>query len=58
MQWLARLCVRQPVLTWVMTLAILVVGIVCYGSLGLDRAARHGQILRRERALHVDRGQP
>ncbi len=37
MQWLARLCVRQPVLTWVMTLAILVVGIVGYGSLGLDQ---------------------
>jgi HAE1 family hydrophobic/amphiphilic exporter-1 len=36
-QWLARLCVRQPVLTWVMTLAILVVGIVGYGSLGLDQ---------------------
>ncbi len=37
MQWLARLCVRQPVLTWVMTMAILVVGIVGYGSLGLDQ---------------------
>ncbi|HEX4347421.1 MAG TPA: efflux RND transporter permease subunit, partial [Vicinamibacterales bacterium] len=37
MQWLARLCVRQPVLTWVLTMAILVVGIVGYGSLGLDQ---------------------
>jgi hydrophobic/amphiphilic exporter-1 (mainly G- bacteria), HAE1 family len=36
-QWLARLCVRQPVLTWVLTLAIMVVGIVGYGSLGLDQ---------------------
>jgi hydrophobe/amphiphile efflux-1 (HAE1) family protein len=37
MQWLASLCVRQPVLTWVLTLAIVVVGVVGYGSLGVDQ---------------------
>src|SRR5215471_62328 len=37
MQWLASLCVRQPVLTWVLTLAIVVLGVVGYGSLGVDQ---------------------
>jgi hydrophobe/amphiphile efflux-1 (HAE1) family protein len=37
MQWLASLCVKHPVLTWVLVLAIAVVGIVGYGSLGLDQ---------------------
>ena len=40
MQWLARLCIRQPVLTWVMMLAVVVVGVVGYGSLGLDQFPR------------------
>lgn len=37
MQWLASICIRHPVLTWVLMLAIVVVGIVGYGSLGLDQ---------------------
>lgn len=37
MQWLASLCIRQPVLTWVMMLAIMVVGGVGYTSLGVDQ---------------------
>jgi HAE1 family hydrophobic/amphiphilic exporter-1 len=37
MQWLASLCIRQPVLTWVLMLAIVVVGVVGYGSLGVDQ---------------------
>jgi hydrophobe/amphiphile efflux-1 (HAE1) family protein len=37
MQWLASLCIRQPVLTWVLMLAIVVVGGVGYGSLGVDQ---------------------
>jgi HAE1 family hydrophobic/amphiphilic exporter-1 len=37
MQWLARLCIRQPVLTWVMMLTIVVIGVVGYGNLGLDQ---------------------
>jgi len=37
MQWLASLCVRQPVLTWVMTLAIVVLGVAGYRSLGVDQ---------------------
>src|SRR5580692_11256820 len=36
MQWLAALCVRQPVLTWVLMLAVVVFGLVGYGSLGVD----------------------
>jgi HAE1 family hydrophobic/amphiphilic exporter-1 len=37
MQWLASLCIRQPVLTWVLMLAIVVVGGVGYRSLGVDQ---------------------
>jgi HAE1 family hydrophobic/amphiphilic exporter-1 len=37
MQWLASLCIKQPVFTWVLMLAILVVGIVGYGTLGVDQ---------------------
>ncbi len=37
MQWLASICIRHPVFTWVLMLAIVVVGIVGYGSLGLDQ---------------------
>ncbi|HXX66621.1 MAG TPA: efflux RND transporter permease subunit [Polyangiaceae bacterium] len=37
MQWLASICIRHPVLTWVLMLAIAVVGIVGYGYLGLDQ---------------------
>jgi hydrophobic/amphiphilic exporter-1 (mainly G- bacteria), HAE1 family len=37
MQWLASLCIRQPVLTWVLMLAIVVVGGVGYTSLGVDQ---------------------
>ncbi|HEY1692973.1 MAG TPA: efflux RND transporter permease subunit [Polyangiaceae bacterium] len=36
MQWLASLCVRQPVLTWVLMLTLVVFGLVGYGSLGVD----------------------
>jgi hydrophobic/amphiphilic exporter-1 (mainly G- bacteria), HAE1 family len=37
MQWLASLCIRQPVLTWVLMLATVVIGGVGYGSLGVDQ---------------------
>ena len=37
MQWLASVCIRHPVLTWVLMLAIVVVGVVGYSSLGLDQ---------------------
>src|ERR1700733_14679493 len=36
MQWLASLCIRQPVFTWVLVLAVLVVGGGGYGTLGVD----------------------
>jgi HAE1 family hydrophobic/amphiphilic exporter-1 len=36
MQWLAALCVRHPVFTWVLMATIVVVGLASYGSLGLD----------------------
>jgi hydrophobic/amphiphilic exporter-1 (mainly G- bacteria), HAE1 family len=36
MQWLASLCIRQPVLTWVLMLAVVVFGVVGYESLGVD----------------------
>ena len=36
MQWLASLCIRQPVLTWVLMLTVVVFGVVGYGSLGVD----------------------
>lgn len=37
MQWLARVCVRRPVFTWVLTLSLVVVGASSVGGLGLDR---------------------
>ena len=37
MQWLAALCIKHPVLTWVLMMAVAVVGIVGYESLGLDQ---------------------
>jgi len=37
MQWLASLCIRQPVLTWVLMLVFIVIGAFGYGSLGVDR---------------------
>jgi hydrophobe/amphiphile efflux-1 (HAE1) family protein len=37
MQWLASICIRHPVFTWVLMLAIVVIGFVGYGSLGLDQ---------------------
>ena len=37
MQWLARICVARPILTWVFMLIILVVGGVSYANLGLDK---------------------
>jgi hydrophobe/amphiphile efflux-1 (HAE1) family protein len=36
MQWLASLCIRQPVFTWVMMLVFVVVGAFGYFSLGVD----------------------
>ena len=36
MQWLASLCIRQPVLTWVLMLTVVVFGVVGYASLGVD----------------------
>jgi HAE1 family hydrophobic/amphiphilic exporter-1 len=37
MQWLASLCVRQPVLTWVLMLVFIVIGAFGYFSLGVDQ---------------------
>jgi HAE1 family hydrophobic/amphiphilic exporter-1 len=37
MQWLASLCIRQPVLTWVLMLVFIVVGAFGYFSLGVDQ---------------------
>ncbi len=37
MQWLASLCIRQPVLTWVLMLVFIVVGTFGYFSLGIDQ---------------------
>jgi hydrophobe/amphiphile efflux-1 (HAE1) family protein len=37
MQWLATLCIRQPVLTWVLMLLVVVVGGFGYVSLGVDQ---------------------
>ena len=37
MQWLASICVRRPVFATVLILAIVVVGIVGYRKLGVDR---------------------
>src|SRR3984885_2752342 len=36
MQWLAALCIRQPVLTWVLMLVFVVIGVFGYFSLGVD----------------------
>ncbi len=37
MQWLASLCIRQPVLTWVLMLVFIVIGAFGYFSLGVDQ---------------------
>jgi HAE1 family hydrophobic/amphiphilic exporter-1 len=37
MQWLASLCIRQPVLTWVLMLVFVVIGVFGYVSLGVDQ---------------------
>src|SRR6201985_1871100 len=37
MQWLAALCIKHPVLTWVLVMAVAVVGIVGDESLGPDQ---------------------
>ena len=37
MQWLASLCIRHPVFTWVLMLAFIVVGAFGYFSLGVDQ---------------------
>ncbi|MBL8605015.1 MAG: efflux RND transporter permease subunit [Myxococcales bacterium] len=37
MQWLAAVCVRRPVFTWVLMLALVVVGVASIRGLGVDR---------------------
>jgi len=37
MQWLASLCIRQPVLTWVLMLVFIVIGAFGYFTLGVDQ---------------------
>lgn len=37
MQWLASLCIRNPVLTWVLMLVFIVIGVFGYSSLGVDQ---------------------
>ncbi len=37
MQWLAAICVRRPVFTWVLVLALAVIGFASYSGLGVDR---------------------
>jgi HAE1 family hydrophobic/amphiphilic exporter-1 len=37
MQWLAAVCVRRPVFTWVLILSLIVVGIASMMGLGVDR---------------------
>jgi hydrophobe/amphiphile efflux-1 (HAE1) family protein len=37
MQWLASLCIRQPVFTWVLMLVFIVIGVFGYFSLGVDQ---------------------
>lgn len=37
MQWLAAICVRRPVFTWVLTLSLVVVGGASFFGLGVDR---------------------
>jgi hydrophobic/amphiphilic exporter-1 (mainly G- bacteria), HAE1 family len=37
MQWLASLCIKQPVFTWVLMLVFIVIGTFGYFSLGVDQ---------------------
>ena len=37
MQWLAAVCVRRPVFTWVLILALVVVGVASIRGLAVDR---------------------
>ena len=37
MQWLAEICVRRPVFTWVLVLSLVVVGAASFFGLGVDR---------------------
>src|SRR5262245_28394272 len=37
MQWLARVCVKRPIIASVIVLLVLVVGAACYLNLGVDR---------------------
>src|SRR5262245_23130573 len=37
MQWLAAVCVRRPVFTWVLVLSLVVVGAASIPGLGVDR---------------------
>src|SRR5688572_9963813 len=37
MLWLARICVRYPVFTWVLVLSLGVFGVASIGGLGVDR---------------------
>lgn len=37
MQWLAAICVKRPVFTWVLILALVVVGIASIRGIGVDR---------------------
>ena len=37
MQWLAAVCVRRPVFTWVLILALVVVGVASIRGIGVDR---------------------
>ncbi len=37
MQWLAAICVKRPVFTWVLILALVVVGIASIQGIGVDR---------------------
>jgi hydrophobic/amphiphilic exporter-1 (mainly G- bacteria), HAE1 family len=37
MQWLAAVCVRRPVFTWVLVLSLVVIGIASFFGLGVDR---------------------
>jgi HAE1 family hydrophobic/amphiphilic exporter-1 len=37
MQWLASICVKRPVFTWVLVISLVVVGIASLGDLGVDR---------------------
>ncbi len=37
MQWLAAICVKRPVFTWVLMLALVVVGVASIRGLAVDR---------------------